>query len=240
MAAIFLIRHGQASWGKSNYDELSELGVQQATVLGEALRYRLGQPDHVICGAMRRHQQTALHTLTAMGLSPQWQEDDRWNEYDHVQLLDRQMKTLTDNQFSSTQASLAQPESSPAAVAHDSSEVRRHFQELFDRALLRWIGGNNDCDYAESWPDFKCRVAAALQAALDRTGNTLVFTSGGTISAIARQLWQIPDASWPLVNRVIANASISKLVIGKRGLHLSTFNDHSPFEGPASRLLTYR
>jgi len=50
----------------------------------------------------------------------------------------------------------------------------------------------------------------------------------------------MPDSSWPQVNRVIANAAVTKLVIGKRGLHLSTFNDHSPFEGQNRHLLTYR
>jgi broad specificity phosphatase PhoE len=106
--------------------------------------------------------------------------------------------------------------------------------------LLRWISGQHDGQYAESWPDFNKRVDAALQTALERRCETVVFTSGGTISVIARLLWQIPDTSWPQVNRVIANASITKLVIGRSGLHLSTFNDHSPFEGSSRHLLTYR
>ncbi len=35
MTTIYLIRHGQASFGKSNYDELSENGEAQATLLGQ-------------------------------------------------------------------------------------------------------------------------------------------------------------------------------------------------------------
>lgn len=240
MAAIYLIRHGQASWGKANYDELSELGVQQAVVLGQALRHRIGQPDHVICGAMRRHQQTALHTLTAMGLPPQWHEDHRWNEYDHIQLLDSQMKSLVSQNSSSTGTPPNETPTCSTVPPLDSSDARRQFQELFDHALLRWMGGQHDGQYSESWPDFKKRVDAALQTALQGRGETIVFTSGGTISVIARLLWQIPDTSWPQVNRVIANASITKLVMGRSGLHLSTFNDHSPFEGSSRHLLTYR
>lgn len=240
MAAIYLIRHGQASWGKPNYDELSELGVRQATVLGEALRRRVGQPDHVVSGAMRRHQQTALHVLTAMGLSPQWHEDHRWNEYDHVQMLDRISISPTALQKDTARDSPSAVAASQTTVAEESAILHRRFQELFEQSLLRWIGGQNDGEYAESWPDFKNRVAIALQATLDRQGDTLVFTSGGTISAVVRQLWQMPDSSWPQVNRVIANAAVTKLVIGKRGLHLSTFNDHSPFEGQNRHLLTYR
>jgi broad specificity phosphatase PhoE len=89
MAVIYLIRHGQASWGNRDYDHLSELGIQQSKVLGATLRQRMEQPDMVISGTMRRHRQTAEHTLRAMGLEPQWVEDSRWNEYDHEQLLRR-------------------------------------------------------------------------------------------------------------------------------------------------------
>ena len=34
MAQIYLVRHGQASFGSSNYDQLSELGFEQARLLG--------------------------------------------------------------------------------------------------------------------------------------------------------------------------------------------------------------
>jgi broad specificity phosphatase PhoE len=38
MASIYLIRHGQASFGAQDYDKLSELGRRQATLTGEYLR----------------------------------------------------------------------------------------------------------------------------------------------------------------------------------------------------------
>ncbi|MEQ9737575.1 MAG: phosphoglycerate mutase family protein, partial [Algiphilus sp.] len=59
MGAIYLIRHGQASFGKADYDQLSSTGMQQASRLGEALSMRLPHPDVVVAGAMLRHQQTA-------------------------------------------------------------------------------------------------------------------------------------------------------------------------------------
>jgi broad specificity phosphatase PhoE len=37
MASIYLIRHGQASFGSANYDQLSTLGQRQADVTGEFL-----------------------------------------------------------------------------------------------------------------------------------------------------------------------------------------------------------
>ena len=37
MGSIYLIRHGQASLGAANYDELSPLGVRQSQLCGEFL-----------------------------------------------------------------------------------------------------------------------------------------------------------------------------------------------------------
>jgi broad specificity phosphatase PhoE len=227
MAVIYLIRHGQASWGNRDYDHLSELGIQQSKVLGATLRQRMEQPDMVISGTMRRHRQTAEHTLRAMGLEPQWVEDSRWNEYDHEQLLRRVQPA--DNQQTDFWTELM--------ISQDS---RVKFQQLFDRALQRWICGDHDQDYHETWQAFQSRIAIALQQTIENAGVTLVFTSGGAISAAVRQLWNLPDESWLHVNRVIANATLTKLVKGKQGLHLSTFNEHHHFEGPSRPLLTYR
>ena len=39
MGSIYLIRHGQASFGADDYDVLSPLGVRQAEVLGDHLAH---------------------------------------------------------------------------------------------------------------------------------------------------------------------------------------------------------
>lgn len=76
MGTIYLVRHGQASFAAEDYDALSELGVRQATVLGEKLRGR--RFEHVVCGSMKRHAQTAAACLgVATTIDP------GWNEFDH-------------------------------------------------------------------------------------------------------------------------------------------------------------
>ena len=63
MPVIYLIRHGQASFGAENYDALSDHGWEQSRVLGRHLREQnLGVP-RVLCGAMRRHRETAEAAL---------------------------------------------------------------------------------------------------------------------------------------------------------------------------------
>jgi len=37
MSSIYLVRHGQASFGSANYDELSDRGRRQSRILGEYL-----------------------------------------------------------------------------------------------------------------------------------------------------------------------------------------------------------
>ena len=227
MAAIYLIRHGQASWGKRDYDNLSKTGIEQAGVLGKALLQRVGTPDQVIVGGMRRHRQTADAALDAMGIRFKWAEDARWNEYDHQELIIRQNPLYRSRAVMMAEMAL-------------SRDPKRKFQTFFEKALARWVSNEYEHEYRESWGSFKKRIDSALKELQRQDGNTLVFTSGGAISASVRKLWQMPDEEWLRLNRVIANATVTKIVSGKRGLHLSTFNEHAHFEGEFGHLLTYR
>ena len=66
MARIFFIRHGQASFLESNYDKLSELGHQQAILLGQFWRKRHLKIDKVFCGNLRRQNETAQGLLKGL------------------------------------------------------------------------------------------------------------------------------------------------------------------------------
>lgn len=227
MAAIYLIRHAQASWGKRDYDRLSETGMRQARLLGETLAGRGVAPRRVVCGGMRRHRQTAEHCLQAMGLAADWQEDERWNEYDHREIIVRYRPLYR---------------SRALMMADLGRSLRPYeaFQEMFEAALGRWVAGQHQ-DYGESWAAFKQRCGAALQALTAAAGgDTLVFSSGGPIAVVVARLWGVPDSAWLRLSNVMANAAVSKILIGRRGIHLSTFNEHSHFEGGNRALLTYR
>ena len=61
MGDLYLIRHAQASFGKPDYDELSELGFHQARLLADFFE-RTGRTfDALYCGEMKRHRDTAAH-----------------------------------------------------------------------------------------------------------------------------------------------------------------------------------
>ena len=63
MTTIYLIRHGQASFGAESYDKLSEKGELQAQRLGQYFKHILKESPYVVAGSMHRHQQTAQLAL---------------------------------------------------------------------------------------------------------------------------------------------------------------------------------
>jgi broad specificity phosphatase PhoE len=207
VSAIFLVRHGQASFGSADYDQLSERGADQARLAGRALAARGVAPARIVAGSLRRHRQTAEQALAAAGWPPDVVIDPGWNEFDHLKLVQ--------------------------AVALEPSTDPRAFQRQLDLALARWTAGGRDDEYGESFDCFRTRVEQAL-AAVDaslRSGETaVVFTSGGPIAWIAARLTGGGAASWPTFNRVSVNAAVSKVVSGRSGLSLVSFNEHAHLE----------
>ncbi len=230
MGSIYLIRHGQASFGADDYDKLSEVGHAQGRVLGESLKSRVTKVDQVICGGMRRHRETAENCLGAMGQQALWQEDSDWAEYDHETVVNAYRPHWIDKQVMRAElAALPNP--------------RRAFQEIFAEAIARWVGGEHDSDYPESWLAFRARVDAALtrlHQSLGKSQTALVFTSGGPITAAVQKLMQLPDERAFRLNWTLANCGITKLIYSDRALYLSTLNEHACFEGAQAHLITYR
>ncbi|MFL6649185.1 MAG: histidine phosphatase family protein, partial [Sulfurifustaceae bacterium] len=144
MGAIYLIRHGQASFGKAEYDELSELGAEQSRLLGDVLRQRLSKVDNVFCGTQQRHRQTADACLRAYGYMDAPRETADFNEYDHNEIVERYEPRYADRQAMFAELS-------------KTGNLRRAFQEMFTQAVARWVSGQHDTDYSESWPSFRAR-----------------------------------------------------------------------------------
>ena len=59
MSQLFLIRHGQASFFAENYDQLSDLGIQQSKILGRAWSKGGFKFDYVWSGTLERQIGTA-------------------------------------------------------------------------------------------------------------------------------------------------------------------------------------
>ncbi|MGJ9411842.1 histidine phosphatase family protein [Aeromicrobium sp. CF4.19] len=205
MGALHLIRHGQASWGAQDYDQLSPLGVQQGSLLGTAWEAGDWAPAHCVAGSLKRHAQTAVATIDACGQGDGYDVDGGWDEYDVTGLLDA------------------------LARRADGQEVTpREFQPLLDAALGRWVAGEDEL--GTSFEQWSGAVRGALDRAIERAAGkgeqVAVFTSGGPIGLVVSHLLTGDDSLFVRLNAVVVNSSVTTVIVGSTGPRLLTFNEH--------------
>jgi len=236
MTSIYLIRHGQASFGKQDYDQLSELGQSQARRLGTALKSRVPKFDAVFLGSMKRHYQTAEQCLNEQGAvgnelgEESVTYDKGWNEYDHQNILAQ-----------------LRPEFSTAeglnTFVRSQANPKQAFSDIFNDAMNRWISGEHD-GYAESWQNYCQRVKAALKTVIETSKNhqqVAVFTSGGPISLVSNHLLGTPLERIMQLNWTFVNCGITKIVATDSRVFISSLNEHGHFEGPDNKhFITYK
>jgi len=228
MAALYLIRHGQASFGKADYDQLSEKGIKQAQLLGEHWR-ALTPPDKCYCGHLLRHRQSADAFLSA------YRENELpllkhpgFNEFDHLDVIGRYKPKWQDTrQMHADIAQMAQPQS--------------FLKQEFSLAMQRWISGAYD-DYQQSWLQFRQECLNALQEIISRenlsqakpceTGakNILVFTSGGPISVIIGHVLGLGDQQALTISQQLTNTGVTKLLFSRQGLNIDYVNNYRHLE----------
>lgn len=224
MPTILLVRHGQASFGAADYDELSPTGFEQAAAVAEHLAARGLDVRRIVSGQLRRQRDTAAAAASVFGHEPVI--DPRWAEYP----MDEIVAT-----YSPTHARASVTEPDQRASADE-------YQRLLEQALAAWIAAGDGHGMCESWPAFAARVRAALDelaADLSAGVSATVFTSGGVIAALCVALLELPASAMISFNRVAVNTGITKLVSGRRGVTLVSFNDHSHLEQSRSAI-TYR
>ena len=206
MSVLYLVRHGQASFGTDDYDRLSDLGKAQSRTTGRFLASQGIEPDRIVHGEMLRQRQTAEGLLEGMGLSMDAHVDSGWNEYAAWELTG----VLDDVD--------------PRAK-HDS----KIFQGELERGAARWASGDHDEDYRETYKQFTSRVERALDDAVAAMGSgqsTIVVSSAGAIAWTAARLIGGGFDQWMAFNRVTINTGITKIITGRGGTNLISFNDH--------------
>jgi broad specificity phosphatase PhoE len=220
VSVVLLVRHGQASFEAADYDVLSAHGEEQSRLLGASLASRGVRPDLVLSGSMKRHRQTASAAVEAAGWDVTVVEEAAWDEYDHLSTLNGEvvMEDLEGVSF----------------------EERVHRVEA---SIARWASGEHDDDYRESFPAFRERVTGAMERLvdeLDAKQTVVVFTSGGPISWLAASLSGGAIDAWPRLSKVVVNSGVTKVLAGRRGTKLISFNEHSHLETADAALITYR
>ncbi len=188
MGTLYLVRHGQASFGEDNYDRLSPLGHQQAHRLGEYLRQRFEregvQIDSVLMGSLTRHRESWEGITQGAGRSHNAANWPGLNEYDSEALIE---------------AIHPEPLAKP-----DTPELYRHHFRLLRDALKAWMDGRVQPKGMPNYTDFVGGIEAALDPVRQQcSGNALIVSSGGPIStAVGRVLGTPPETTIELNLRI--------------------------------------
>ncbi|WP_379945029.1 histidine phosphatase family protein [Marinobacter sp. LM1] len=229
MATIYLVRHGQASFGKENYDQLSPRGWEQGRILGRWLAGKV-EPGAVFGGNLQRHRETVEAITTGYGVSlPDMQVLEGLNEFDHLEVVERLRPEWADKQVMARDlASFPKP--------------ARAFQQAFEKAVTRWVSGEFDQEYSETWNGFRQRVGHALDQLIELAdgADVIVSTSGGPIAVIAQRLLELSDHKALEMNNVIANTSVSRILYSGPRRSLAVFNNYSHLEAEDPALVTFR
>src|SRR5438105_1939757 len=194
MGTLYLVRHGQASFGADDYDQLSDLGHKQSVRLGEYFAHKGIHFDGLIAGTLRRQKQTLEGILQGMKHEGEHLSWDGLNEYDAEAVI----ATIHP-------CKLEKP-TSPEMVRH-------HFRLLRD-GLAQWMAGVVSPKGMPTYEQFVAGVAGALDhvRANHYGKNVLIVTSGGPIAtAVGHVLGTSPEATIDL-NLRIRNSSITEFV----------------------------
>ncbi|HEX4882481.1 MAG TPA: histidine phosphatase family protein [Porticoccaceae bacterium] len=238
MTEIYFVRHGQASLGARNYDQLSPLGWEQARWLGEYFRSRNLGFDRVIVGDMRRHRETLASIATGMGTQFTPEVDARLNEFRFhpvMRLYCRRHRP-------------GLPEPTTAA----------EFFGILRAVMAAWIAGDLDAELAadaegrqvadteghqaadaeghkvESWTAFNQRVVASMRemSAGPQGQRILVVSSGGPKSLAIKHAMGLSDAAAVELMMQIRNTALTRFLHDGQRLALHAFNGLAHMERP--------
>ena len=213
MGTLYLVRHGQASFGAEDYDNLSELGVKQSVRLGEYWRGKGLKFDAALVGTLKRHAQTYAGICDGLGMDMQALQWPGLNEYDSHAVIE---------------AIHPQPLQKP-----DTPELYRHHFRLLRDGLTQWMNGVVSPKGMPAYSGFLQGVTSALDhVRKTHEGNVLIVSSGGPIStAVGHILGTTPEATIEL-NLRIRNSSVTEFAFTPKRHMLVTYNTLPHLDAP--------
>ena len=213
MGTLYLVRHGQASFGADDYDVLSPLGHQQALRLGEYFAAKGMAFDAALTGTLQRQISTYEGICKGMRTTPQALQWSGLNEYD-------------------SHAVIATVHAGQLEKPNSPEQYRHHFRLLKD-GLKQWMDGVVSPQGMPSYSEFVGGVTSALDHVRKNCdGQVLLVSSGGPIStAVGHVLGCSPEATIEL-NLRIRNASVTEFAFTPKRHMLVTYNTLPHLDAP--------
>lgn len=236
MSILILVRHGQASFGAGDYDQLSALGEEQSAALGHELAGRGLRFDRVYVGPLRRHAQTHAAVMDAyQSRDLPWPEPIRLPQLDehHGMLVMERVLPQLAEQDDKLRELVRRKHAGEEAANQD-------YLKVFQQVTRRWARGELDVPEHESWADFKRRVRAGLEQIREQNGSgttVAAFTSGGVIAVAMGLALNLNDEQILALSWIVRNASYSECLFAPGRFGLSVFN--ATALGGRPELLTY-
>jgi broad specificity phosphatase PhoE len=231
MSTLYLVRHGQASFGTDNYDQLSALGRQQVQLLGEHLAQSGERIDRIYSGTLQRQRETAEILAAALGHGTPAVITSAYDEYDSDAILRTFAASLDGREL----AQSGWPE-----LRHD----RRKFQLFLERACRAWVAADIQHEQMLPWLQFHGRITRGLRELIEQEGRSrtiLLSTSGGVIGTIVAHVLGSSNHVGIELNWAVHNSSLTRLIYNAQKISLSMFNALPHLEHSDRRqLITYR
>ena len=213
MGILYLVRHGQASFGTDDYDVLSPLGHQQSTRLGDYFKSKGIAFDAALTGTLNRQIQTYAAICQGMGTEPAALQWPGLNEYD-------------------SHAVIAAIHPHPLEKPTSPEMFRDHFRLLKD-GLAQWMAGVVSPEGMPTYTDFVAGVTGALDHIRKNCeGKVLLVSSGGPIAtAVGHVLGTSPETTIEL-NLRIRNSSLTEFAFTPKRHMLVTYNTLPHLDAP--------
>lgn len=209
MPTLYLVRHGQASFGAADYDHLSDLGHQQSEQLGRYFKAKGLSFDAAYAGTLRRHAQTFAGIAQGMAWTYDATPRAGLNEYD-------------------SEAVLAAIHPEPLSREKSPENYRKHFRLLRD-GLAAWMDGSAQPKGMPTYPDFVSGITNVLDDVRTQFGDQdnariLIVSSGGPISTAVGHVLGTSATTTIELNLRIRNTSVTEFAFTPKRHMLVTYN----------------
>jgi broad specificity phosphatase PhoE len=229
VSALYLVRHGQAAFGETDYDRLTSVGTQQCAQLARHWAALERAAPLVFTGTLRRQRDSAEAFTTTLGEilghTPTITVIEGLEEYDHVTLLQ-----------------------SYAARTHGHADLaalngnRRAFHKFIEQALQCWARG--ELPDFEPFSKFRDRCVGALDRLMLQVGRgrtAVVFGSAGSLAAAIQPIIGLGDRDLLRLKLNFHNTGITKVLFNDDAAVIESINAIPHLEQPGlSHLVSQR